>query len=65
MWWTLGLWLIAGGLLLLYLSDQNWYIKWVQERMPTGKDKIVKMERQSAIYLIIFGIIYALKRLFL
>lgn len=64
MWWTLGLWLIAGGVLLLYLSFQNWYINWVQERIQTNRDKIVKMERQGAIYLIIFGIVFALKRLF-
>lgn len=63
MWWTLGLWLIAGGILLLYLSFQNWYIKWAQDRMRTNIDKIVKMERQAAIYLIIFGTVFTLTHL--
>jgi hypothetical protein len=63
MWWTLGLWPIAGGVLLLYLSFQNWYINWVQERIQTNRGKTVKMERQAAIYLIIFGIVFVLKRL--
>lgn len=63
MWWTLGLWPIGGGLLLLYLSYQKWYIKWVKERMPISEEKIVRMERQMAIYLIIFGSLFTLKDL--
>jgi hypothetical protein len=57
----LGIFALMVGLLLLYLSSQTWYIKWVQERIPSSEERLVKIERHMAIYLILFGAFWSIR----
>ncbi len=60
----LSLFTLIAGLILLYLSFQNWYIEWVQERISVDKHKLFRMERQIAIGLTVLGMLQTLSALF-
>lgn len=62
-WFDFSLWIFAliAGLALLILSVSKRYIEWVKERMPMPEEKIIKMEKSSAIGLITLAVLNLLR----
>lgn len=62
-WFNFSLWLFAliAGIILLILSGRKRYIDWVKERIPMPEEKITKMEKIGAIGLITFAVLNLLR----
>lgn len=57
----LGLILSAFGIILTFLSYQEWYINWVKERIPMEINRLVRGERISGLALLTIGLLQTMK----
>lgn len=62
-WFDFSLWIFAliVGIILLVLSGSKRYIDWVKERMPMPEERIMKMERKGAIGFITLAVLNLLR----